>query len=227
MKYIGKIFNILSTLFSILAIMLLYIFYEVVSGGYFNGYTVLIVLCMFLNPIRNIFRVYKRYINNPIYHILVTMLCTYIIYISFNSLCIYKMYYNDDSDLINKAINYFGERFILIFILTLLLLIISLLFKKKVKVSERNNAPVMLIIIIITSLMTVKWGMSLIGLSFSLVTFIFSIIVLFKIKGTIGIGNVQLMYMLLFLLCLLSANSIGVVLSVYMFIQANIFELNI
>ena len=115
-------------------IVSVFIFNIFINGVYFNGYVVLILLFMFLNPIANLCRINKKVIINPIYYLIVILVSSYTSYIAINSLLIYKNNLNGTSDnsvALNLAGNYFGDKFLYILIAILLSLIITFLFKKK------------------------------------------------------------------------------------------------
>ncbi len=67
-------------------------------------------LLMLLNPIANIFRLNKKIINNPIFHILIITFISYISYILINSIIRYKNILNETLDkllAINKSVLFF------------------------------------------------------------------------------------------------------------------------
>lgn len=128
-----RIFNFLSSISCIIAILLVQGFIAITDSYYFNGYIVLLFLLMLLNPIVNLFKLNKKRINNPIYHLIVIVLTSYISATSISSLKIYNqfLYFDKDNSLaINNALGCFGERFIYIMIVLISTLLISFIFKK-------------------------------------------------------------------------------------------------
>ena len=59
----SKIFNYISTISCIIAIILLYSFIAISDSFYINGCTILIFLLMLLNPIANLCRLNKKIIT--------------------------------------------------------------------------------------------------------------------------------------------------------------------
>ena len=97
----SKLLNFISTLSCIVAIVLLYSFITITEGFYFNGSIVLLFLLMLLNPIANIFRLNKKVISNPIFHIFVMSFTTYTSYLLINSII---SYINNSKGVVDKTI---------------------------------------------------------------------------------------------------------------------------
>ena len=112
-------------------------FNMLVNGVRFNGYTVLILLCMLLNPIANLCRNNKKIIINSLYYLIVMLITGYTSYIAINSLIIYKNNFNwkDNADSLNLSVDYFGDKFLYILIAIFLTVLLTFLFKK----SEDEN----------------------------------------------------------------------------------------
>lgn len=231
---ITRIFNFLSSISCIIAILLVQSFITITDSYYFNGYIVLIFLLMLLNPIANLFRLNKKRINNPIYHLIVFCLTSYISASSISSLRIYNqfLFFDKDNSLaINNALGCFGERFLYIMIALLLTLLISFMFKKEIIKTEKNKSKLMLFIILITSLLPLLsngiWSMNLINAGFNIAQVIFVIIIFFKLRYTNTSSELQKYYLILMLTSLISLNPISLVLSAYIFIQLDTFGLHI
>lgn len=231
---ITRIFNFLSSISCIIAILLVQSFIVITYSYYFNGYIVLIFLLMLLNPIANLFRLNKKRINNPIYHLIVFCLTSYISASSISSLRIYNqfLFFDKDNSLaINNALGCFGERFIYIMIALLLTLLISFMFKKEIIKTEKDKSKLMLFIILITSLLPLLsnriWSMNLINAGFNIAQVIFTIIIFFKLRYINTSSELQKYYLILMLTSLISLNPISLVLSAYIFIQLDTFGLHI
>lgn len=231
---ITRIFNFLSSISCIIAILLVQSFIAITDSYYFNGYIVLIFLLMLLNPIANLFRLNKKRINNPIYHLIVFCLTSYISASSISSLRIYNqfLFFDKDSSLaINNALGCFGERFLYIMIALLLTLLISFMFKKEVIKTEKDKSKLMLFIILITSLLPLLsnriWSMNLINAGFNIAQVIFTIIIFFKLRYINTSSELRKYYLILMLTSLISLNPISLVLSAYIFIQLDTFGLHI
>ena len=97
----SKLLNFISTISCIIAIVLLYSFITITEGFYFNGSIVLLFLLMLLNPIANIFRLNKKIISNPIFHIFVIGSTTYTSYLLINSI---MSYINNSKGVVDKTI---------------------------------------------------------------------------------------------------------------------------
>lgn len=234
MKGISKLFNVLSTISSIIAITLIYSFIFITESYYFNGYIILIFFCLLLNPIINLFRLNKKKINNPIYHIIVIGLTSYISATSISSLKIYNQFLNsttDNSTAINNALGCFGERFLYIMIALILTLLISFIFKKENIKSDKDNSKLMLIIIFILSIMPLAtnniWNMGYIFGGFNIALLVFTIITFFKLRYINTSSELQKYYLILIFLSLISFNPISLVLSCNLFIQLDKFGLNL
>ena len=230
MKRLSKVFNILSTISILVSITLLFLFNIFVNGVHLNGYVVLILLFMILNPIANLCRINKKIINNPIYHIILIILSSYVSIISIKCLMIFKNYYKEyDSDFLNNSVNYFGDRFILVVIFTILVLLLSFLFKKIKVERKKDNSTVMLLILILTSVISL-FGINqgdIIPGGLTLSNFIFGIIILIKLNSINTVNELQKYYLILILLSLFSFNSVALILSIYMFLGLDKFGLNI
>ena len=231
---ITRIFNFLSSISCIIAILLVQSFIAITDSYYFNGYIVLIFLLMLLNPIANLFRLNKKRINNPIYHLIVFCLTSYISASSISSLRIYNqfLFFDKDNSLaINNALGCFGERFLYIMIALLLTLLISFMFKKEIIKTEKDKSKLMLFIILITSLLPLLsnriWSMNLINAGFNIAQVIFTIIIFFKLRYVNTSSELQKYYLILMLTSLISLNPISLVLSAYIFIQLDTFGLHI
>lgn len=228
----SKIFDYLSAISCIITVILLYSFIIISDSFYINGCTILMFLLMLLNPIANICRLNKKIINNPIFHILIVTFTSYISYVLINSIIMYKNILNETLDkllAINKSVLFFYDNFIYILISTIFILLITILFKKNNVKSNKDNSKIMLLIILITSLVPILTHSSLhlISASFDIALFIFSIIIFFKIKQINTTNELRSYYLILIVCSLVSINPIALVLSIYMFLQLDIFGLHI
>ena len=230
----SKIFNYISTISCIIAIILLYSFIAISDSFYINGCTILIFLLMLLNPIVNLCRLNKKIINNRLFHILTIILTSYISYIIINSIVIYINNINgilDKSLAFNMSISYFYDRLLYILISTIIILLTTNLFKKINLKSNKDNSKIMLLIILITSLVPILTGsissMQLICAGFNIALFIFSILTFFKLKQINTADELRSYYLILFVCSLVSINPIALVLSIYIFFQLDIFGLHI
>lgn len=231
---ITRIFNFLSSISCIIAILLVQSFIAITDSYYFNGYIVLIFLLMLLNPIANLFRLNKKRINNPIYHLIVFCLTSYISASSISSLRIYNqfLFFDKDNSLaINNALGCFGERFLYIMIALLLTLLISFMFKKEIIKTEKDKSKLMLFIILITSLLPLLsnriWSMNLINAGFNIAQVIFTIIIFFKLRYINTSSELQKYYLIIMFTSLVSLNPISLVLASYIFIQLDTFGLHL
>ena len=222
----SKIFNYISTISCIITIILLYIFIIISDSFYINGCTILMFLLMLLNPIANIFKLNKKIINNPIFHILIVTLTGYISYTLMNSIIIYENNLNGDKSL---AYNIFYDKLLYILISTIFILLITILFKKNNVKSNKDNSKIMLLIILITSLVPILTHSSvpLISAGFNIALFIFSIIIFFKLKQINTTNELRSYYLILIVCSLISISPIALVLSIYMFLHLDIFGLHI
>lgn len=231
---ISKIFNYISTISCIATIVLLYSFIAISDSFYFNGYIILLFLLMLLNPIINLCRLNKKIINNPIFHILVLTLTSYISYMLINSIMLYINNLNDQLDkslAYNISISYFSNKLIYIFIAIIIILLSTFLFKKTNIKSNKDNSIIMLFIIFLTSLIPILIGsigsMSLICAAFDIALLIFSIIIFFKLKSINTASELRSYYLVLIISSMISINPIALSLSIYMFLQLDTFGLQI
>ena len=229
MKKISKVLNILSTIFCVVMIATLCIFNIFINGVYFNGYVVLIFLCMFLNPISNLCRINKKVIINPIYHLIVMLVSSYTAYIAINGLVIYKNNINgiDNYNGLNLAGNYFGDKFLYILIAIFLSVVITFLFKKEKVKSNKDNSTIMMLVILITSIIPFFTNMVTMEMVWTLSLIAFLITTFIKTRGINTASELQKYYLILIILSALSINPIALVLSIYIFIQLDTFGLNI
>ena len=228
----SKIFNYISTISCIIAIILLYSFIAISDSFYINGCTILIFLLMLLNPIANLCRLNKKIINNRIFHILTIILTSYISYIIMNSILIYKNNLNgtlDKSLAFNMSTSYFYDRLLYILISIIIILLITFLFKKTNIKSNKDNSKIMLLIILITSLVPILTHSSvpLISAGFNIALFIFTVITVFKLNLVNTTDELRKYYLILIVCSLVSINPIALVLSIYLFLQLDTFGLHI
>ncbi len=222
----SKIFNYISTIGCIITIILLYIFIIISDSFDINGCTILIFLLMLLNPIANICRLNKKIINNPIFHILLVTLTSYISYILLNSIIIYQYNLNGDKSL---AYNMFYDKLLYIFISIIIMLLITFIIKKTNIKSNKDNSKIMLLIILITSLVPIvnHSSVPLISAGFNIALLIFSILTFVKSKQINKADELRSYYLILIVCSLVSINPIALVLSIYMFLQLDTFGLRI
>ena len=225
----NKVLNIISTLFCLLTIILLYMFNMLVNGVRFNGYTVLILLCMLLNPIANLCRNNKKIIINSLYHLIVMLITGYTSYIAINSLIIYKNNFNwkDNADSLNLSVDYFGDKFLYILIAIFLTVLLTFLFKKVKMKTNKDTRSVMMLIILITSLVPFFNNEIEFGMIWPLSEILFLVILFIKTRGINTTNELQKYYIVLVLLSLLSINPVALVLSIYLLIHLDTFGLNI
>ena len=231
---ISKIFNYISTISCVITIVLLYGFVSITDSFYFNGYIILLCLLMLLNPIANLCRLNKKIINNPIFHVLIFTLTTYILCILINSIMIYINNLNgtlDNSLALNTSTLYFSNKLVYIFIAVFVILLMTFLFKKNKIKSDKDNSKIMLFIILITSLIPILLGnigsMALICAGFDVALLIFSIITFFKLNSINTTSELQSYYSILMISSMVSINPIAFILSIYMFLQLDTFGLHI
>lgn len=233
MKEINKFFNLVSSISCIIMIIFIYLFMIMTKNFYLNGYIFLIFLCMLLNPIKNIFRLKKKIITNPIYHLIVTGISMYTSYIALSSILIYNKYLNgkDNFEAMNRSIDYFGNSFIYIAIAIIIALLLSFIFKKKIIVSNKDNSKLLLSIIFVTALLPIISGstseMGLISKASNIAELIFVVIIFLKLQGINTTSDLQKAYLSLMALSILSLNPIALVISTYNFIQLDTFGLHI
>lgn len=229
-----SIFNVLSTISSTITLILFYCFIQVTDNNYFNGYTILIILLMLLNPMINIFRLNKKIVTNPLYHLFTIIFTSYMSCISLKSLLIYNQYLNgspNNSMALNNAINYFNIKFIYFGISILLLLLLQLLLKKQEIKTSRDKSPMMIIIISITFLIPIIlgniWRMNLLSAGFNIAGLIFSVIVFFKLKKVNTSNELRGYYLVLSVTSIFSINPVALVISIFLFVQLDKFGLHI
>ena len=227
----SKIFNYISTISCIIAIILLYIFIIISDSFNINGCTILLFLLMLLNPIANLCRLNKKIITNPIFHILIVTITSYTSYTSIISIMKYMNNLYDNSLNHNVSNLYFYDRLLYILISIIIILLITFLFKKNNLKSNKDNSKIMLLIIGITSLIPIITGnigsISLISAGFNIALFIFSIITFIKLKLINTTDELRSYYLILIVCSFISVNPIASVLSIYIFLQLDIFGLHI
>lgn len=229
-----NIFNILSTVSCIIAFILFYCFIQVTDNNYFNGYTLLIILLMLLNPLSNIFKLNQKIIINPLYHLLTITFTSYMSYISLMSILIYIRHLkgtSDNSMALNNSTYYFNTKFIYFCISILFLIFLQLILKKQKIKTEKDKSKFMILIIFITFLMPIMlgnfWRMNLLSAGFNIAGLVFSIMVFFKLKKINTSNELRGYYIILIISSIFSINPITLVISIYLFLQVDKFELHI
>lgn len=231
---ITKTLNFLSTISSIISILFIQCFIAITDSYYFNGYIVLIFLLMLLNPITNLFRLNKKKISNPIYHLIIIVLTNYISITCIRSLKVnnqFLFFDKDNSSVINDAINFFGERFLYIIIALIFTLLISFVFNKEIIKTDKDKSKLMLFIILITSILPLLsnriWTMNLVCAGFNIAQIVFTIIIFFKLRYINTSSELQKYYLIIMFTSLVSLNPISLVLASYIFIQLDTFGLHL
>lgn len=225
MNKLGKISNIISTIFTIIMILCISYLKFLINGTYFDVLSFLVVVCMLINPIANLCRINKKIINNPIYHFLLVGLSIAVSVISIKSII---MYYNNYSvNVGNEATLYFYNRFIYILVGLVMIILLSFIMKKeKVKI-VKDNSKMMFLIIAVSALSPLISNNNSLFIVISIGVSIFSIVMIFKISDLNTIYELQKLYIVLGILCILTSNMIGFVLFVHMFIQLDKFGLSV
>lgn len=224
-KTIGKIFDFISTITSFLMMTTLIYFNALVNDTTFNGITILIGICMLINPVLNLYRLNKKRIYNPIYHLIVISFTSIVSYISI--IDIFK-YYNDyNINHGNAAGLEFTNKLLYMLIGAIMIDLISFLFKKELIKIEKDNSKIIFLIIALTSLSPFLNETFSLATAVSLVVFIFSIIMVFKLNSLNASSDLRKLYAVLVLLNLFTSNIVGVILLICMYIQLDKFGLNI
>lgn len=230
----SKILNYISTIICVITIILLYVYIIISDSLYVNGCTILMFLLMLLNPVANLCRLNKKIITNPIFHILIFALISYISYILINSIYIYINNLNGTPDramALNMSTLFFYDKFLYILISIIIILFMTFLFKKINVKTSNDNSKIMLLIISITSFVPILIGgigsMPLICAGFDIALFIFSIIIFFKLKLINTANELRSYYLILIISSIISFNPIAIILSIYIFLQLDTFGLHI
>lgn len=224
-----KLINKITALTSLITLILLTIFYIYVSGVYFNGYYILIFIYMFINPIRNLYISNKKIINNIIYHMYQNIVNAYTSFILVNSIKIYLKYrYDYESEHINDAVNYFGEKFLIIIGLVIISLIISLVFKKKKLESKKDNSNIIITInLIISIIILFNYTDGFIIKAFDIANIVFLLMVLLKKINMNITSEMQRYYGIIMLSSIFSFNPISLITITGIYIGLDKFGTNI
>ena len=229
MNKISKIFNTISTLSCLIMIISISIFNSFVNELYINGYIILILLGMLLNPIANLCRINQKIIINPIYHILTTIVTGFTSYVAINSLLIYYNNLNgtsDNSDALNNSVNYFGDYFLYVLCGLLFIIVISFIFKK-IKSVAQKRINIIYVIILMTSITPLLNRAFTFKSVWALTEALFILVIFIKNRGINTTDELQKYYLILILLSILSINPIALVLSIYIFIQLDNHKLHL
>lgn len=223
-KNIGKILNFISIISSIVMIISISIYNGIANGTIFNSYSIIIFLCMFINPVLNLYRLKNKVIYNPIYHFVLILFSVYV-----SSFTIFNIFniFNSGSSLKNNIMSYFSN-YILYFICCLIFIILfSFIFKKDVSTKEKDYSKLMFFAIGLSSfflILNYELGLNDV---LSLCVSIFSFIMIFKLDEINTVYSLQNVYFVLFLLCIFSSNVIGIILLIHMYLQLTKFGLNV
>lgn len=210
-------FNHCSTLFVLIMLFSTAIYYGINFNDSILGISTFLGLAMFLNPVRNLYCFHKKVIQNPIYHLIVTFFSIYVSRTSIVAIIEYMIGYEIDFGY--QANLFFGERYIIFLIGIIFLLFFSLCFKKETNFLREDHTKWVFFVITITALLPILSDTLVLFSVLSIALGIFSFFMIFCYKNANTVAELQKLYAVMMILCLLTANSMALVLLITLYIQ--------
>lgn len=224
MKVIDMMKKVLMDLAIILSVFMVFVlcyFKGLVSGLDFNGITILIGLCLFLNPLINLYKINKKVINNNLYYLAVILGTTFITFVTIKGITFCFIDSNN-----NPQLYFYSYLLYMVGIVLLLILLSVFVEKEKVVIKKDNSRFLLLLVALSFSYPFLDFVISL-SLLISGMMAIFAIIMIFKLNGLNIKEGLQKSYLILLAGSLLTNNIIGLILMINIYLQLDYFGLNI
>lgn len=221
----NKLLQKTTSVLSVIMILTLCCFNGLINGVHFTGVMMLIILCMLLNPVLNLYRLNKKIINNKVYYLIVLLFSLFAISIVIIS--IFKYYMEYSLDFGNDASLYFNNYLVYMIVIVLAINLISLFIRKEKKQTEKDNSRIIFIAIALTSFFPYLNDVTTMILVMGLGLSIFSIIMVFKVNDLNTKSDLQKLYLVMIILSILTNNFVAIILIFNMYLQLDKFGLNV
>ena len=216
MKKMNLFFSFCSTISAVIMLICLTYYQGLVGSWSLLGTPLFLGLCMFLNPIHNLYRGTKKIISNPIYQIGVFLFSLFCIQVTLQSIFLYYTLYSIDFGY--EATLYFGDHYLVMGLGVLLLLLASCFFPKKEEINL-DHSKLCFFVIALSSFAPFLGDFMGIKIALSIGVGIFSLVLFFQNQEFYPKEESQRLYFLLFLLCLFTNNSIALILVAHLYLQ--------
>lgn len=195
------------------------------QGCDFNGITLLIIGCLFINPIFNLYRLTTKRIYNLFYNLLVILISIIITYISIKSIANYCMNYNIDQG--DSTVLGFFNSLIYMIIAILIIDLLSIFMKKEKTLVKKDNSKLLFLIISITGVLPLLSNYKTIQIILSVALSIFSFIIIFELNHINSKYDLQKVYALLMIISLITMNFVSLILLINMYFELDKYGVNV
>lgn len=212
MKTCKSILKNLLKLESLILLMSTIIYTNLISNISFNGGTILMLMLMFTLDIKNLYKTKKQTINSMSYYLLnISLLGIVTFYIIKSFILLFTSSENTSS-------LFFYNHLLISYIITLISIISQYFYKKTITSAFPITINKVLFITILLSMIPLFSNSTTIMMGINIAIIVFSIIKLLFLKFASSI-ELDIIYLILLILCIVVANPVSVVLFINYFIE--------
>lgn len=207
--------SILKNLLKIESLILLIstiIYTNLISNISFNGGTILMLMLMFTLDIKNLYKTKKQTINSMSYYLLNIPLLGIVTFYIIKSFILFFTNSENSSSL------FFYNHLLISYIITLISIISQYFYKKTITSDFSITINKVLFITILLSMIPLFSNSTTIMMGVNIAIIVFSIIKLLFLKFASSV-ELDIIYLILLILCMVVANPVSVVLFINYFIE--------
>lgn len=212
MKTCKSILKNLLTIESLILLVSTIIYTNLISNISFNGGTILILMFMFILDIKNLYKTKKQTINNISYYLLNIPLLGIVTFYIIKSFILF--FTNSE----NYSSLFFYNHLLILYIITLVSIVSQYFYKKTITSDFSITINKVLFITILLSMIPLFSNSTTIMMGINIAIIVFSIIKLLFLKFASSI-ELDIIYLILLILCIVVANPVSVVLFINYFIE--------
>lgn len=188
------------------------IYTNLISNISFNGGTILILMLMFTLDIKNLYKTKKQKINSMSYYLLNIPLLGIVTFYIIKSFILLSTSSENSSSL------FFYNHLLISYIITLISIISQYFYKKTITSDFSITINKVLFITILLSMIPLFSNSTTIMMGVNIAIIVFSIIKLLFLKFASSV-ELDIIYLILLILCIVIANPVSVVLFINYFIE--------
>lgn len=212
MKTCKSILKNLLTIESLILLVSTIIYTNLISNISFNGGTILILMFMFILDIKNLYKTKKQTINNISYYLLNIPLLGIVTFYIIKSFILF--FTNSE----NYSSLFFYNHLLILYIITLVSIVSQYFYKKTITSDFSITINKVLFITILLSMIPLFSNSTTIMMGINIAIIVFSIIKLLFLKFASSV-ELDIIYLILLILCIVVANPVSVVLFINYFIE--------
>ena len=211
MKTCKSILKNLLKIESLILLMSTIIYTNLISNISFNGGTILMLMLMFTLDIKNLYKT-KKTINSMSYYLLNIPLLGIVTFYIIKS---FILFFTDSE---NSSSLFFYNHLLISYIITLISIISQYFYKKTITSDFPITINKVLFITILLSMIPLFSNSTTIMMGVNIAIIVFSIIKLLFLKFASSV-ELDIIYLILLILCIVVANPVSVVLFINYFIE--------